>query len=74
MNPKLLIYVLVLVIGMSSTCLAIPRPTSTGDGVRYADWDIAPIWRHFRVLEMAKEFPLVKFRGLDLGACCSDPR
>ena len=23
---------------------------------------------------MAKEFPLVEFRGLDLGACCSDPR
>jgi hypothetical protein len=24
-----------------------------------------------RVLEMAEEFPLVEFRGLDLGACCS---
>jgi hypothetical protein len=27
----------------------------------------------FRVLEMAKEFPRVEFRGLDLGAWSSGP-
>jgi hypothetical protein len=40
---------------------------------RCADGVINLITILFRVLEMAKEFPLVEFRGLDQGACSSDP-
>ena len=60
-NARWSTYVPVMATGMSSTFLAIPCPID--DGVEYVD---------FRVLDMAKQFPCVKFRGVDLGVCCSD--
>lgn len=68
-NARLSICAPALVIGMSSSHLALSnfeRNTLTVDYLT-ADHKI------FRVLEMAKEFPRVEFRGLDLGAWYPSP-